>query len=291
MTLSFAPEIPPHGLASVMADWRMDHVPSVVGDQRSLRAHRPSPPERFTALVIAQLLRGVAEAWPLVSAIARAHAHAHVGTDRAHFFLDPARLPADADCTAVGLLLLLDTGHLSERDAHRALELIAQTTTSQGVVATYFERSGDRANIVDAVVRANVVRLARRLGRLDEVAATRRYLHALVASDGHLDGSRYYPSPDSLLYTLALGDRFEALRPAVRARIGATDHVLDLAQRCLAADRLGIANTRDREALRARRLSDGTWPAEGWFCYGRSRAWFGSRALSTAFALAALEAG
>ena len=56
----------------------------------------------------------------------------------------------------------------------------------------------------------------------------------------------------------------------------------------LAARRLGVSNELDRERLVARRLPDGSWPAEGWFCYGRSRQWFGSSALSTAFAIAAL---
>jgi len=284
MVAALAPEMSPGGFA------RAESVPSVVGDDRALVAHRPAPPERFTALVIAQLLRRVPGAGALVSAIARAHALALAGADRVHFFLDPTRLPADADCTAVAYLLLLDTGHAVEADAHRAFDLIARTTTADGIVATYFDPSGDRANIVDAVVCANVIRLARRLGRLDEVAPTWDFLRALLASNGHLEGTRYYPSPDCLLYALSLGEPFDMLRAAVRARIGTTDHVLDLAQRCLAADRLGIPNERERELLAARQLADGTWPAEGWFCYGRSRAWFGSTALTTAFARAALEA-
>ena len=289
VTASLAHSLTPSPLAFVRDAWSRDHVPAVVGEHRALAAARPAPPEKFTALVIAQLLHGVGGAWSLVSAIARAHARAHAGADRVHFFLDRARLPADADCTAVATLLLLATNCTLERDAHRAFDGIARNTTPEGVVATYFEPTGDRANIVDAVVCANVLRLAHRLGRADEVAPTARYLEALVQRGDHLAGSRYYPSPDSLLYALALGEPFDALRAAVHARIGASDSVLDLAQRCIAADRLGLANYRDRERLAEHQLADGTWPAEGWFCCGRTRVWFGSRALSTAFALAALE--
>lgn len=287
--VAHARRIPASPLGWLQGQWDRDHVGSVVGEDRALADTRPAPPERFTALVIGQLLRNVPGAWPLVSAIARSQAIAHAGADRVHFFLDPSQLPADADCTAVAYLLLLATNHTIERDAHRALDLIARNMTSDGVVATYFERTGDRANVVDAVVCANVARLARRLNRTFEVEPTLRYLDHVIESGEYLAGSRYYPSPDCLLYALALGQPSDLLRAAVQSRIGTTDHVLDLAQRCLAADRLGIPNYRDREILVGRQLADGTWPAEGWFCYGRSRAWFGSRALSTAFALAALE--
>ena len=38
------------------------------------------------------------------------------GADRVHFFLDPARLPGDADCTAIAYLLLLRAGAAIARD-------------------------------------------------------------------------------------------------------------------------------------------------------------------------------
>lgn len=276
-------------IARIAALWAGDHVPCEVSEQRDFTAARPVDPERFTALVIAQLLAGVPEASALVDRIAQAQAAALRGATRVHFFLDAARLPADTDCTAVAHLLLLRTGHVRDHAAHRALDEIAATVTPDGVVATYFERTGERANIVDAVVCANVVRLAQRLGRGTEVARTALYLRELVRTGAFLEGTRYYPSPDCLLYALSLGTPFDELRAATVLRIGTTGHALDLAQRVLAADRLGLDAGIDRERLLDMRTADGTWAPEGWFCYGRSRAWFGSRALTTAFALAALH--
>lgn len=276
-------------IARVAALTTRDHVPCEVSEERDFRATRPVAPERFTALVIAQLLGRIPEATTLVEQIARTQAAQLAGASRVHFFLDAARLPADADCTAIAYLVLLRTGRASERDAHRALDEILAAASPEGVVTTYFDREGERANLVDAVVCANVLRLAQRLGRDAELAPTMRFVRGWVESGAYLEGTRYYPSPDCLLYALSLGTPFESLRAATAERIGGSGHALDLAQRVLASHRLGLDARRDRDRLRDLRDPDGTWAPEGWFCYGRSRAWFGSRALTTAFALAALD--
>lgn len=250
-------------------------------------------PERFTALQIALLLDPAPRAGhEPASTLARKIAHRCATELRSaevvHFFHDASRLPADADCTALAYLLALRAGLDLDAQAHKAFDRIAANVDQHGVVATYFDGSAERAGIIDAVVAANVVRLAVRLGRTDEVLATSAFLDGLVRDKSYLDGSRYYPSPDCLLYSLALGRPVPGLREAIAARIGASDATIDLAQRVLAARCVGLANTADRDRLRAQADATGTWAAEGWFCYGRSRRWFGSRALSTAFALAAM---
>ncbi len=276
-------------VARIAALWDGVHIRCEVSEQRDFTTARSVDPERFTALVIAQLLARVPEASALVDHIARSQAAVLRDAVRVHFFLDPARLPADTDCTAVAYLVMLRAGRASEDEAHRAFDQIAAAVSPEGVVTTYFDREGERANLVDAVVCANTLRLAHRLGRADEVDATARHVREVVCSGADLDGTRYYPSPDCLLYALSLGTPFDELRAATLLRIGTTGHALDLAQRALAADRLGLDASIDRERLLDLRAADGTWAPEGWFCYGRSRAWFGSRALTTAFALAALH--
>lgn len=283
-------------LADLGASWLAhgDHVPCQVSATREFATASPVEPERFTALVIGQLLDpldgATAAARALATAIARTVTAGLAGADRVHFFLDPRLLPADADCTAVAYLLALRAGLAAPADAHRALDLIAGNVGPGGVVATYFEPTGDRAGVVDAVVCANAMRLAWQLGRGADLAPTWHYLRASIRDRAYLDGTRYYPSPDCLLYALALGRPFDELRRAVADRVGTTGATLDLAQRILAAHRLGLDATIDRARLAARIAADGTCRAEGWFCYGRSRRWFGSRALSTAFAHAALAA-
>ena len=294
-TSSFLAERRP-SIAGLRALWRAhgDHLPCEVSDGRDFVSAAPIEPERFTALVIGLLLDptdgATAEARALATDIARSAAAALAGADRVHFFLDPSRLPGDADCTAIAYLLLLRAGLAVEADAHRALDLIAGNLGPDGVVATYFDPTGERAGIVDAVVCANVMRLAWRLDRGDDVAPTWRYLRRVVRERSYLDGTRYYPAPACLLYSLALGRPFDELRQAVADRVGVTDQTLDLAQHVLAARHLGLDASVERARLAARVDVDGGCAAEGWFCYGRSRRWFGSRALSTAFVHAALAA-
>jgi hypothetical protein len=276
-------------VAWLTAMWRGDHLPCKVSEHRDFATSRPSEPERFTALVTGQLLARVPEAAALVGQIARSQAAALRGSTRVHFFLDASRLPADTNCTAVAYLLLLQTGGVTEDEAHRAFDEIARAVTPDGVITTYFEPVGDRANIVDAVVCANTLRLAHRLGRATEVTRTARYVWSVVRNGAYLGGTRYYPSPDSLLYALSRGMPFDELRAATARRIGTTGSTIDLAQRALTTDRLALDGSIDRERLLERREADGTWAPDGWFCYGRSREWFGSRALTTAFALAALH--
>ena len=280
------------GLRWLAAQWRAHrtHFACQVSDDRAFTGARPVAPERFTALVIGQLLDAAAPspAGELARAVAVACGPVPPGAPGVHFFLDPELLPADADCTAVACLLRLAAGHPALDEAHRAFDRIAANTAAGGVVATYFDPTGERDGIVDAVVAANVMRLAWRLGRAAEVGPTWRHLRALVEDGRFLAGTRYYPSPDCLLYALSLGEPFPALVRALERRLGATDDTLDLAQRALAARRLGLRAGADRARLAARAPADGVWPAEGWFCYGRSRRWFGSAALTTAFATAAL---
>lgn len=283
-------------LAQASAQWRQhgDHLPCQVSDGRDFAVAAAVEPERFTALIIGQLLDPAGGASPEAGWLATRIAHRMAadlrGADRVHFFLDPARLPPDADCAAVAYLLLLRAGLPVEADAHRALDVIAANVGAGGVVATYLDPTGERAGIVDAVVCANVMRLAWRLGRGDDLRPTWAYLRATIHDGAYLDGTRYYPSPDCLLYALSLGEPFDELRAAVAARVDAGGATLDLAQRVLAARRLGVEARGARTLLASRVEDDGTCPAEGWFCYGRSRRWFGSRALSTAFTYAALMA-
>lgn len=289
----------PHAaaIAALAGQWRRHrtHFPCFVSETREFASPRPVDAELFTALGIASRLCDVRDAQALADAISAALAARVAGEDRVHFFLDRDRLPADVDCTAVAYLVMLDTGRCVEADAHRALDRIAANVDARGVVATYFEPDGERAGIVDAVVCINAIRLADRLGRLGDVHASWDHVREVLATGAYLAGTRYYPSPDAFLDGLArlvdlpAAPRSE-LRSAIVARLGASEHPLDLAQRVTSARRVGVDATADRERLAAQARPDGTWPADGWFCYGRSRHWFGSAALTTAFALGALAA-
>ena len=214
-----------------------------------------------------------------------------------HFFKDHAKLPADADCTALGLLALLRCGRPVWERAMRALDTILANVDANNVVETYLDPTGERSGIVDAVVCVNVLRLAHALNRWHEASSTWAHVCRVLTQRSFINGTRYYNSPDTFLFLLTrlLGELphgtdlpWHEMRGILAERIGQTMHPLDLAQRLLTARWLGMENSADALALQAQLAPDGSAASDGLFCYGRSRVFFGSPALTAAFALASV---
>lgn len=254
-------------------------------------------PESFSATVVADLLIDQREHGSLVSAILRMLREEMRPDGLFHFFKDHELLPADADCTALGLSVLLRGGCLVIEQANRALNHIIANSNAEGVVETYFDPTGERAGIVDPVVCANVLYLATMLGRGHQLRATREYLYRVLAAREFHQGTRYYHSPDTFLYfTARLVRQFPSFhaqleRPlvdAVRERQGGSEYPLDLAQRVIISQWLRIDDGGESQKLIDLQQDDGSWPADSLFRYGRKRIFFGSRLFTTAFALRAL---
>jgi hypothetical protein len=285
----------------IAASWRSagNHIPCFTGPSRDLRNSWEVHPESFTATVVADLLLGQPEHRGLVSGILSMLEEEMRPDGLFHFFKEHDRLPADADCTALALSVLLRGGALVNDRAHHALDVILANSNANRVVETYFDPTGERSGIVDPVVCANVLYLGYMLGRGDELAPTLEYLrHVLVAGDYNA-GTRYYHSPDTFLYfTARLVRRFPALHEqllepltrAVRERQGTTEFPLDMAQRVIISRWLRIDDGGESEKLVELQQEDGCWPADCLFRYGRKKIFFGSRLVSTAFALRALRA-
>ena len=117
-----------------------------------------------------------------------------------------------------------------------------------GVVATYFDSTGERAGIVDEVVGVNALVLAYQLGRAAELRATEAHVTRFVLDERHLTGTRYYPSADTFAFFLGrLVTAFPEACPAlhaplcrmIAARTGTSHHPLDLAQRVIVGRALG----------------------------------------------------
>ena len=277
----------------------LNYLPCMTGTSRDLQNCSEVYPESFTTMVVADLLMDQPEHRRTVIGML-AMLEEELSPDGLFFFFkEHDRLPADADCTALGLSVLLRGGCLVGDRAHLALDRIAQNTNAEGIVETYFDPSGERAGIVDPVVCANVLYLAHQLGRGDEFIPTLNYLREVLLEGLYLEGTRYYHSPDTFLYfTARVVRRFrqvhdvllEPLKAAFRGRQGSTDFPLDLAQRVIIADALRMDDMGESQRLLILQERDGCWGADSLFRYGRKRIFFGSRALMTAFALRALRA-
>ncbi len=276
------------------------HFPMRIGATRALDEGAASPPESFTAAIVADLTLDRPDAASLNARVfAMLDDELRRGDEALYFFKDHARLPADVDCTAIACSVLLRAGRPVAALAHRALDRIVANVNPDGVVATYFVREGDRANVLDPVVCINALYLAQQLGRAHELRASEAYVLDALRHGRYLDGTRYYPSPDTFLHFLgrlvcdfprAYGPLRPALARAILRRRGVTAHPIDVAQRVVLARRLGFANPVDEARLHALRRSDGAWPADSLFRYGRTGVLFGSASLATAFGLRALDA-
>lgn len=75
----------------------------------------------------------------------------------------------------------------------------------------------------------------------------------------------------------------------VQKRIEKTTFPLDLAMRSILADTLGIPNESEKQKLRQLQEQNGSWTADPLFHYGGRDEYFGSKAVTTAFAIKALE--
>ncbi len=282
--------------------WRRGrtHFPCYTGTTRDVKSGSVVQAESFTAMVVADLLIGHREHGPLVRSISMMLERELGRGDVFHFFKDHERLPADADCTSMGLSVLLRAGARLDAQAHRALDRILANVDADGVVETYFDPTHERDGIVDPVVCANVLYFAYQLGRGHEVEATLEYVRRVLVERRYLEGTRYYHSPDSLLYFLGrvvhtFPETHEALleplREAVRERLGATCHVIDRAQRVLLSVWLGIDDGGELEALVDLQKGSGLWGADALFRYGRKKVFFGSQVLSNVFAMIAVRHG
>lgn len=287
--------------------WRRgkDHFPCNVGRERSLKGGELVHAESFTAMIIADLLidqRDQPEQASLMRDILNMLERELGDENLFYFFKEHERLPADADCTAVGLSVLLRGGVSGERlrkKAHRALDKILNNRSESGVVETYFDPTGERAGIVDAVVCCNVLFLAHQLNRGPEARATLEHVRRVLIEESYLEGTRYYHSPDTFLFFLGrLVHYFPAeteellrapLEAAVRKRLGISGNTIDVAQRVLLCAWFGIDDEGEAERLLESREGDGCWANDALFRYGRKKVYFGSRVMATAFVMAALS--
>jgi hypothetical protein len=251
--------------------------------------------ENFTLMAVLELLRAV----PGTEAINDLMAQTLLSRMRPdglfHFFVDRDALPADADCTATGVGLLLRHNLVSGRLADQALDVMLNNVDGDGVIQTYIDASRDRQDIVDPVVCCNVLHLAALRDRVPEAAATLNFVEEVLRDRLYAFGTRYYPRPENFLFFLSrlvtdFPDVFEKILPEVRAAVlecrGSSNYPLDRAQWLAAMMKLGEPVDAELRTFMTLQRKDGTWPVDAFFRYGRTGVFFGTDMVTTAMAVA-----
>ncbi|MFB6890365.1 hypothetical protein ACFCX4_13735 [Kitasatospora sp. NPDC056327] len=265
--------------------------------------------EGFSAMWGLALLRPDAERpeeRALVAALAAQVArYREPSAERYRAFPPGLPFPADTDSTAVALSGLARHGLLSpERLADTARELLdTRFGPDDGPVPAYWEDSdptASRGRGFDAVAAANILfalHLPGPAGLLPHPAAeaTLRYVHEHL--NGPRTGTRHYASPEAFLHsaaraaTVVPGLAAPARRAVEHVTTQFADTPFELALLVLADEYAGLTAElpERRRRLAAAQLPDGSWPAAGYFRFGRLPLHFGSPHLSTLFALRALR--
>ncbi len=273
--------------------------PSWTADTPSFEHRAPTPPEVFSSMVAAQLILDAGQDSALVSRALGLVSKACNPRGFVHFFEDWALLPADIDCTGVGHALLLSAGQ-----AHPELDAIVdrllRNVTADGVLEVYEQPAEARSGRVDPTALVNALYLVFHCGREAEARPSLDYVHRHLTSRAFEAGTRYYPSGDTFLYFLsrllrdferAQGRLLQPLHEVLVSRFGASACVLTRATRVAAADNVGLFDPDDLQGVADAQRPDGSWPPGAFFKYGRASRYFGSEAVTTAFALRALVAG
>ena len=211
------------------------------------------------------------------------------------FFENSNLIVPDADSNALAFSVLLENGYIKTDVANAVLDKILEHTDSEGIVQTWL--SGDEPNQIDHVVTVNVLYLANLLNRSDEFKSSEEFILKQLKSEKYLNGSRYYPSPDSFLYFISrlmkfpnVKEKIESeLRKQVESRIGATKYPLDLAMRIICTKSLRIDNADERKILSQLQEDDGSWPFDSLYKEGKKPRFYGNKSIPTALATKALQ--
>lgn len=173
--------------------------------------------------------------------------------------------------------------------------------TADGVIKVYFDATRDR---VDPTVCVNVVRLFFAYGRGSDpgLQPTWQWIKNVLLNRAYMGGTRYYHTPEAFLYFFArllyenpASAQVQEMASLLRQRISETINMetggdaMTLSMRLLAGYYCGISNMNDMRRLLALQHDDGSF-GTGWLCrYGKSQVLLGSRFLTVALAVRAIE--
>lgn len=282
------------GIAFLETQQEKGHFPSDIGTSRDMSDRQRSPDEVFSTIVVADTALTDNNS-SISNEVLQWIDSAKKDGSLYSFFIESNEYPPDADTNSLAYSLLIKAGIDCKQQANETLDSILKHTSPEGITQVWLSET--RKNRTDAVVCANTLYLSHLLERGDETKDTEAWLMQQLKTNDHESGTRYYESPDALLYFAARLIKFPEVTPELAAlvsdklqqRIGSSKNALDLAMRVSVATELGFDNSDEAELLSRMQEPDGGWPTDALFNYGNKKGYFGSRALTTAFVIRALK--
>lgn len=259
-------------------------------------SHKSPFPEIFDTALILDTLNGKQFDSTIVQTCLK-YLRDHRGTNKLFsFFEDPRLLPQDVDDTALATLMLMNNQKISPQDAKTAADAIIANVNDNGIIQTYFSPRGGRDGRIDPSVCANALRLIHQLGQGNESLPTENYLYSFLEKTGCLDnvyyGNRlfFYFMWEAMKISGSLKNRFISLfANRLISDIGSSANPIDLASRVIVSTEMGLSNDMEIDKLYRLQQKDGSWPIDIAYTGSRKNLYWGSKAISTAFALRALD--
>lgn len=283
------------GFSFLEAAYSNEVPPCLIADSRDFKIFHKSPKEIGSSLWLFQLpiLPDRIKQKNLAYCLSTMTSN---GTFR--FFEKEDLLPPDRETTAVAAAKLLEHGTITPQQAHISADQMVSGINPNDILPIFFSQHNN-TNQIDHVSALNMIYFFHLLGRETEIASTEDWTFTMLESGAYLEGSRYYPYPESYLYFAAkLAAKFPQIHSrigtrltyALQERIGGTsDYPVDLAMRVTASKLLGRENIQEEALLRNMQRQDGSWNPDAVYRYGGKHGFFGSKSISTILALEALS--
>ena len=147
------------------------------------------PRELFTPIVVADLMEEIAEAIEFYQSLTDFLQEAHTN-GIFYFFNDPNLLPADVDCTAIGLSVLLASKKITLRKVAKVADIVLRNTNESGIMQVYLPPYGERRRI-DPIVCINCLDIVALADRSKEANITEEFVFEFLSSGNYRKGTRY----------------------------------------------------------------------------------------------------
>lgn len=215
------------------------------------------------------------------------------------FFEDHSLLPQDVDDTSLAMIVLMKYQKANADDVGKVADAIIRNVDENGIIQTYFPPRNGRDGRLDLSVCANALRFIHQIGRGNECKPTENYLYKFLEKMKPLDnsGSLYYGNHafiyfmwEAIKSSESLKARFGSLfADRVKSLINSSSSSIDLASRIAVLAEMNIPNFMEIDRLFHLHQEDGSWPMEVAYTGSRKNLFWGSKMVTTAFALHALD--
>jgi hypothetical protein len=267
-----------------------------IGSSRNISESYLSPPETSNMLIVEALLKYHPDNNLTVDAIDYLYKQSE-NHELFTYFEDYNLYPPDSDVNAVGYSILYESGRIDKNKSDKIFSVLSSNINTEGIPQVWIT-DDDRPKNIDHVVVANILYFAYLLGREKEIIQSENWIYNTLQTSEYLNGSRYYNSPDAFLFAInRIANKFpmfkkrfkKSLYESINNRIKKAEHPLDIAMTIIVAKSFDINTKSYKNKLINLQNSNGSWPADALFRFGSVEKYFGSQALSTAYAIRALE--